>query len=152
MTTSAGSLALPPVSKRKPLLNAKLLIIAAVLALTVGFLLYNALGTSMKYFSTVGELQSASRDLAGQQLRVGGDVQPGSIQRDGFGGALRFVLTDGTASIPVTYTGTVPDIFSDQVQVVAEGKIGPDGTLTASSLLTKCPSRFTASNSSGAGS
>lgn len=152
MSTTAGTLTLPPVSKRNPWLNVKLLTVAAVLLLTVGFLVYNALGSSMKYFVTVGELQASGKDLTGQQLRVGGNVQPGSIQHDGFGGDLRFTLTDGSSTIPVVYSGTVPDIFSEQVEVVAEGKIGPDGTLVASQLLTKCPSRFTAAQSSGSGS
>jgi cytochrome c-type biogenesis protein CcmE len=153
MSSNAGALTLPPVgARRNPWRNPKLLVIAAVLLLTVGFLVYNALGSSMKYFVTVGELQSSGKDLTGQELRVGGNVAPGTIQHDGFGGELHFMLTDGTHVIPVTYSGTVPDIFSEQVEVVAEGKIGPDGTLVASQLLTKCPSRFTASDSASAGS
>jgi cytochrome c-type biogenesis protein CcmE len=153
MSSNAGTLTLPPVgARRNPWRNPKLLVIAAVLLLTVGFLVYNALGSSMKYFVTVGELQASGKDLTGQELRVGGNVEAGTIQHDGFGGDLHFMLTDGTHAIPVTYSGTVPDIFSEQVEVVAEGKIGPDGTLVASQLLTKCPSRFTASDSANAGS
>jgi len=150
MSSEAGTLILPPVSKRNPWLNAKLLVVAGVLLLTVGFLVYNALGSSMQYFVTVSELRASPADLGGKTIRVGGHVQAGSIERDGFGGTLRFTMTDGASTLPVTYGGTVPDIFSDQVEVVAEGTIGPDGSMTASNLLTKCPSRFTtADNGSG---
>ena len=153
MISNAGKLALPPVGAcRNPWRNTKLLVVAAVLLLTVGFLVYNALGSSMKYFVTVSELRTSNRDLTGQELRVGGNVQAGTIQHDGFGGQLRFMLTDGTSTLPVSYSGTVPDIFSEKVEVVAEGKIGPDGTLVASQLLTKCPSRFSASDSASTGS
>jgi cytochrome c-type biogenesis protein CcmE len=103
----------------------------------------------MRYFVTVGELRASGQDLSGETIRVGGNVQPGSIERDGFGGELRFLMTDGTHTLPVVYNGTVPDIFSDQVEVVAEGQIGPDGTLVASNLLTKCPSRFEAADGTG---
>ena len=152
MSSTAGTLAMPPVQERRnPWRNPKLLIIAGVLLLTIGFLVYNALGSSMQYFVTVGELQSSGKNLTGQELRVGGNVQAGTIQHDGFGGQLHFMLTDGSHSLPVSYSGTVPDIFSEQVEVVAEGKIGPDGTLVASQLLTKCPSRFTAADSASAG-
>ena len=147
MSAEAGTLTLPAVTRRKTWLNAKLLVVAAVLVLTVGFLIYNALGTSIKYFVTVSELRSSSSNLQGQELRVGGNVAPGSIQRVNFGGELRFVMTDGTSTIPVQYSGTVPDIFSEQVEVVVQGTMQPDGTLVASQVLTKCPSRFTAANS-----
>ena len=149
MGSDAGTLVLPPVAKRNPWLNPKLLVVAGVLLVTVGFLVYNALGSSMQYFVTVGELKSSGADLTGETIRVGGHVQPGSIQREGFGGELRFVMTDGSSTLPVVYSGTVPDIFSEDVEVVAEGTVGPDGTLVASNLLTKCPSRFEESKSAG---
>ena len=148
---STETLSLPPMARRKPRLNAKLIVVAAVLAATVGFLVYNALGSSMAYFVTVSELQTSGKNLAGEQLRVGGNVEPGSISQDGFGGQLRFVMTDGTHTLPVVYDGSAPDIFAEDVEVVAEGTMGPDGTLVASNLLTKCPSKFEAADESQAG-
>ncbi|RIK44603.1 MAG: cytochrome C biogenesis protein CycJ [Chloroflexi bacterium] len=131
-------------TRRNPWRNGKLLIAGGVLLAAVAFLVFNAMGSSMAYFVTVGEMQASGKDLTGQQLRVGGHVEPGSIARSGFGDELRFSVTDGATTLPVVYNGTVPDIFKDDVEVVVEGTMRPDGTLEASSVLTKCPSKFEA--------
>jgi cytochrome c-type biogenesis protein CcmE len=114
----------------------------------VGFLVYNAMGSSMAYFQTVGELRASGKDVSGEQIRVGGNVLQGSVVQAASGDELRFTITDGTSTLPVVYDGVVPDIFSEHVEVVAEGRIGPDGTMVADKLLTKCPSRFEAAESS----
>jgi cytochrome c-type biogenesis protein CcmE len=131
-----------PVQRRNPWLNVKLLVAAGVMIAAVGFLVVNAMGSSMAYFHTVSELEASGRGLNGEQVRVGGDVLSGSIDRQPLSTELRFTITDGTSTMPVVYSGVVPDIFSEDVEVVAEGTIGPDGTLVATKLLTKCPSRF----------
>ena len=102
-----------------------------------------ALQTSTVYYLTVGELLDKGSSVYGQQLRVAGDVTPGSVQKEEAGLAIRFLVQDGTGQVPVYYRGgPVPDIFGEQVQVVVEGKYGPDGTFVASTLLAKCPSKF----------
>lgn len=144
MSTESGTMATAPIEarKRNPWLNPKLLIVAAVLLAAVGFLVFNAMGSSMAYFQTVGELKSSGQGLDGEQIRVGGGVEPGSIEERALSDELRFTITDGTNTLPVVYDGVVPDIFMEDVEVVAEGTIGPDGTMVATKLLTKCPSRF----------
>lgn len=138
---SAEAIVMAPVTTRKPWISARLLIVAGVILAAVSFLVYNAMDSSMAYFQTVGELRASERDLTGEPLRVGGNVVPGSISQE-LGAELRFTMTDGSATVPVVYDGVVPDIFSEDVEVVAEGKIGPDGVLVAETLLAKCPSRF----------
>lgn len=138
---SSEAIVVTPVQKRNPWLNPRLLIVAAVIIATVGFLVFNAMGSSMAYFQTVGELRASGKDITGEPLRVGGDVVSGSVEK-GLGTELRFTITDGVDTLPVAYDGVVPDIFSEDVEVVAEGRIGPDGVLAAETLLTKCPSRF----------
>jgi cytochrome c-type biogenesis protein CcmE len=144
MSTEPGTLTVAPIDarKRNPWLNPKLLIVGAVLLAAVGFLVFNALGSSMAYFQTVGELKASGKGLNGEQIRVGGGVEPGSIEERALSEELRFMITDGTNTLPVVYDGIVPDIFQEDVEVVAEGTIGPDGTMVATKLLTKCPSRF----------
>ncbi len=139
---TSGTLTIEPIKRRNPWLNAKLIVAASVLALVVGFLVFNAMGSSMAYYQTVGELRSAGRDVTGEQIRVGGDVVPGSVAHEELSDELRFTITDGANTLPVVYEGIVPDIFSEEVEVVAEGTIGPDGVMVANHLLTKCPSRF----------
>ena len=67
---------------------------------------------------------------------MGGLVEPGSIDR---GPELRvnFKVTDGNATIPVSYRGMLPDLFREGQGVVARGRIGSDGTFIADEVLAK---------------
>ena len=141
-----GSVASSPAEgKRAPWLNPKLIVVAVVIFAAIGYLIYNAVASSAaSYFVTVGELQAKAATMDGQHVQVGGDVKPGSIVKGNPGDPISFVLTDGTQTMPVQYSGVLPDIFSDQVQVVVEGTYHADGTFQADTLLTKCPSKFSA--------
>ncbi len=70
-------------------------------------------------------------------------VLPGSVRWDSAHEHLRFLVTDGTESVPVRYSGVVPDIFSAGRQVVVEGALEADGSLAATTLLAKCPTKYT---------
>jgi cytochrome c-type biogenesis protein CcmE len=121
----------------------KLLVAGGALALGLAYLVLTGLQTSTVYYLTVGELLAKGASLQGQQVRVAGDVTPGSVRKEEAGLAISFLVQDGSGQIPVYYRGgPVPDIFGDEVQVVVEGKYGPDGTFVASTLLAKCPSKF----------
>jgi cytochrome c-type biogenesis protein CcmE len=77
-------------------------------------------------------------------VKVGGRVVRGSIEREPGGRAVRFVMTDssGAHRYPVRYRGVIPDTFTDDVDVVVEGRLSRDGTFTATTLLAKCASRY----------
>jgi cytochrome c-type biogenesis protein CcmE len=111
---------------------------AAVVVACVGYLIYTASGGSAEYYITVSELQS---NVTTGYVRVAGVVQD-DVQRSDGGLHVTFTEKDGTASMPVDYTGTLPDIFKPGITVVAEGKLGSDGVFHAKTLLAKCPSRF----------
>ncbi|HEX9560606.1 MAG TPA: cytochrome c maturation protein CcmE [Candidatus Dormibacteraeota bacterium] len=111
----------------------------AVVAACVGYLVYSASGGSSEYYLTVSELRAHSP--ATGDVRVAGVVQD-DIQRSDGGLHVRFTEKDGTASMLVDYTGTVPDIFRPGITVVADGRLGADGVFHARALLAKCPSRF----------
>lgn len=135
----------PSGAKRAPWLNPKLIVVAVVIFAAIAYLIYNAVESSAaSYFVTVGELQAKAATMDGQHVQVGGDVQPGSIVKGNPGDPISFVLTDGTKTMPVSYSGVLPDIFSDKVQVVVEGTYHANGTFAATTLLTKCPSKFSA--------
>jgi cytochrome c-type biogenesis protein CcmE len=135
----------PPSPTRARFLNPKLIVVGVVIFAAIGYLIYNAFQSSAaSYFVTVGELQAQSATMDDQRVQVGGNVKTGTIVKGAPGQPISFVLTDGTHTIPVTYGGVLPDIFSDQVQVVVEGTYHANGTFQADNLLTKCPSRFTA--------
>ncbi len=111
---------------------------ALVVAGCVGYLIYAASGGSAEYYLTVTELRSHTGSGI---VRVAGVVQD-DVQKSDGGLRVMFTEKDGTASVPVDYTGTLPDIFKPGITVVAEGRLGNDGVFHARTLLAKCPSRF----------
>jgi cytochrome c-type biogenesis protein CcmE len=138
-----SSLERPPASPASPGRHLKLFVAGGAIALGIAYLIVTALQTSTVYYITVGELMARGPAAGSQQVRVAGDVVPGSVEKIDAGLALRFQVHDGSGQMPVYYKGgPVPDIFGEQVQVVVEGKVGPDGTFQASTLLAKCPSKF----------
>ncbi|TMC85574.1 MAG: cytochrome c maturation protein CcmE [Chloroflexi bacterium] len=111
---------------------------AVVVAACVGYLIYSASGGSSEYYLTVSQLRSQAP--AGD-VRVAGVVQ-NDVQKSDGGLHVTFTAKDGTASMPVEYTGTLPDIFQPGITVVVEGRLSGDGVFHARTLLAKCPSRF----------
>ena len=114
-------------------------LLGAVVAASAGYLIYSASGTGVAYYRTVAEVKAAP---GGQDVRVLGtveDVRHGASPLD-----VSFDAVDAGYSMPVIYHGQVPDIFRAGVQVVVTGTFGSDRVFHATTLLTKCPSRFTA--------
>ncbi len=76
---------------------------------------------------------------AGQNFRLGGLVQAGSVQKTVLDGhpAARFKVTDGHAAVEVTYVGILPDLFREGQGIVALGSLAKDGTFRASDVLAK---------------
>ena len=93
---------------------------------------------AVAYYKTPSEVHSS--DVMGRNLRVGGRVAAGSLIREG--SSVAFVVTDGERSVPVVYRGEVPDTLKEQTDVVAEGRLRPDGTLQATRVLAKCSSKY----------
>lgn len=121
------------------------ILLGAIVAACAGYLVYSATATGVAYYRTVAEVKAAP---GGSDVRVLGtvrDVQHTSPLD------VRFDAVDAGYSMPVVYHGQVPDIFRNGVQVVVEGRMGRDGAFHATTLLTKCPSRFTSGGSSQSG-
>ena len=74
--------------------------------------------------------------VAPSALRIGGLVKQGSVKNIKTGG-IRFVITDMTNELNVTYNGLVPSLFRDGQGIVAQGHIAADGTLIAQTILAK---------------
>jgi cytochrome c-type biogenesis protein CcmE len=72
----------------------------------------------------------------GTRVRVGGLVKEGSVRR-GESLAVRFEVTDGKSTVPVSYRGLLPDLFREGQGIVAEGALDPAGTFVADSVLAK---------------
>lgn len=126
-----------PARKRK----IRLVIALSAAVLLAVALVYTSFSASTEAKQPSQLLSSAS----GGSYELTGKVVPGSIKHEGE--QLDFAVADrddATKSIPVTYTGTVPDPFRDGREVIVTGKV-EDGTFVGEkdTLVTKCPSKFT---------
>jgi cytochrome c-type biogenesis protein CcmE len=110
-----------------------------VLALAVSLVLM-ALRDSIVFFYTPTEVAEKHLDT-GQRFRLGGLVENGSLKR-GEGTTVSFVVTDKRATLPVTYTGVLPDLFREGQGVVAEGMLTSEGVFHADSVLAKHDEKY----------
>jgi cytochrome c-type biogenesis protein CcmE len=113
-----------------------------VVALTAAVLLATALIYTS--FSASTEASQPSEIVPGRSYELTGKVVNGSIRHRGDELRFRIRDRDGTHSVPVAYTGVVPDPFRDGREVIVSGEL-KNGTFVAErdSLVTKCPSKFT---------
>ncbi len=112
----------------------------------VGLLVWLAMGgisESKTYYKTITELTQMGDQAQGRRLRVGGDVEPGSIIRNGK--EVRFVLHQEQRKLPVVYSGIdpLPDTFKDGAQALADGKL-QNGVFEATKIQAKCASKYEA--------
>ena len=123
----------------------KFLIGAGLVLAMAGYLMVSSASATGVYYLTPTELSAklaADTSFHDVGLKLGARVVPGSIRREAGGREYAFVVTDGAKSYPVIYRGIAPDTFTDGVDVVVEGRLGPDGTFHATTLLAKCASRY----------
>ena len=111
------------------------LVVGALVALGgAGALAFSTLGEKATYFYAPSDLKKGPSPTAA--IRLGGMVETGSIVRDG--ATVRFVVTDMAQTVPVTYTGILPDLFREGQGVIAEGRIDPaTGQFKAETILAK---------------
>lgn len=95
-----------------------------------------AMEDKLVFFYGPSELSAVDAE-EGRRIRVGGLVEDGSLERAGDGLTVRFRVTDTVASLPVRYSGMLPDLFAEGQGVVAEGRLGADGVFAADSILAK---------------
>jgi len=118
---------------------------AILVAGTVGFLMTSGIKETGVYFVTPSELASkieADPSFHDVGVKMGARVVHGTIERDVATQTITFEVTDGQQTYPVVYRGLAPDTFTDDVDVVVEGRLMTDGTFHATSLLAKCGSRY----------
>jgi cytochrome c-type biogenesis protein CcmE len=114
----------------------------AVIVTALGYLAYTGVRDSKSYYVTIKELDGMGNGAYSKRLRVAGNVQPGSIKRQGT--HLEFLLVEQNRTLPVVYSGSEapPDTFKDNAQALAEGKFGRDGVFHATNIQAKCASKY----------
>jgi cytochrome c-type biogenesis protein CcmE len=114
---------------------ALVVLVLAALGIAVALVL-NAFNSNLVFFFSPTQV-AAGEAPTNRAFRIGGLVEEGSIKREADGLTTRFVVTDTARTIPVTYTGILPDLFKEGKGVVAEGRLGADGLFTATQVLAK---------------
>jgi cytochrome c-type biogenesis protein CcmE len=112
------------------------IVVAGMLTLGVATaLVLSAISDSLVFFYSPTDI-AARKPPEGTRFRVGGLVQKESVRRDG-DGTVRFGVTDLTSTVQVAYKGILPDLFREGQGVIAEGRLGADGTFRAEEVLAK---------------
>ena len=120
-----------PRSKRLALLGGAVVLLVGAVALVL-----SAFQQNLVFFHTPTEV-AAGKAPVGKTFRIGGMVETGSVRREPDGVTVRFAITDTAKAIPVSYKGSLPDLFSEGKGAVVQGTLDPDGQFKASEVLAK---------------
>src|SRR6266852_6178332 len=120
----------------------KFVVLIAVVLGTLGWLALAGSGEAKSYYKTIAEVKQMGDQAGKKRLRVAGDIEKSSIERNG--AEVAFVLVAENQKLNVIYTGSepLPDTFRDGAQALAEGKMGPDGAFHAGKIQAKCASKY----------
>lgn len=113
-----------------------LVLIALGVLIAAALLAAWALRSQASYFYVPSDIL-ADPPEPDRGVRLGGMVEKGSLRTEPDGVTIAFVVGDGKARVPVRFAGIVPSLFVEGSGVVAEGKMGADGTFVAENLLAK---------------
>ena len=114
-----------------------IIVVAGVAVLGIALtLIFKAFNSNMVFFFSPSDVQ-AQKAPADRVFRLGGLVEEGSLQREDDGLTVHFKVTDNAETIPVIYTGILPDLFREGQGVVAQGKLDASGIFKASEVLAK---------------
>lgn len=117
------------------------------LGLAIALVMY-ALRSNIDLFYTPGEIlygkgEAHEKPEAGQRLRVGGMVMPGSVRRDPNTLAVSFKLYDARGVVSVSFEGILPDLFREGQGVVAQGVLAAGNQVIAKEVLAKHDEKYT---------
>lgn len=116
----------------------RLILVLGILAgvSVAGALALSAFRKNVTFYFVPSQL-AQSNIHPGQQFRLGGMVEKGSVSRAPGSMEVRFTVTDFKRQIPVVYSGVLPDLFREGAGVIALGEMRPDGTFQADQVLAK---------------
>lgn len=122
----------------------KFIIGGIIILIPVIFLAYLGFKNSLTYYYQVDQLLNKGSSVYDKNVRVSGRVQPG-IEVVQETSEIRFRIIDianQDNTIPVVYTGVIPDTFAEGKDVIIEGKYSGTGVFQATSIVTKCASKY----------
>lgn len=156
-----------PDQPRSRRIRIKFIIGSVLLLAAVVLMIISATQATAEFFMTVSEMQTADRELVGENLRVSGAVLGQSIVYDAETGSLHFTIADipteedqiaaqggleavlhqavldpDAARMDVVHYGPPPDMLKDEAQAILTGTLQADGSFLAEEILLKCPSKY----------
>ena len=111
------------------------LVFLLLIATVVIFLIFKSLEENVVYFFSPSEIYNKHNISFNKKIRIGGLVKEGSINKDQT--SIRFIITDLKKEIIVSYSGLVPNLFSEGKGVIAEGKLKDKKYFVADKILAK---------------
>jgi len=121
----------------------KIAVAGLILASAVGYLAYAGMDKGWVYTLSVDHfLQKPAAEQQRTRVRLCGTVEPTDFQAVKGRLGAKFVLKGETATIPVSYTGIVPEMFKAGAEVLVEGKRDASGVFQSDVMLTKCASKY----------
>ncbi len=118
------------------------LVIAILAGVSIaGALALSAFRRNVTFFFDPTQV-AAGQVPVGERFRLGGMVTEGSLRRAPGSLEVRFVVTDYSHDVPVSYTGVLPDLFREGAGVVAHGRLAPNGTFVADEVLAKHDEKY----------
>ena len=114
-------------------------VVAPILAAAVGLSLW-ASRSAIVFFYGPSEAR-AQHVPAGQTVRIGGLVQPGSVIKDS-DGQVRFAIADKASAVQASFRGELPDLFREGQGVVAQGEFDSQGVFEAKTVLAKHDEKY----------
>ena len=118
------------VKKRAALLTA--ILFSSLIAI---FIILKTLSSNILYFKSPTDIKNSQDNSINKKIRVGGMVKKNSLIISG--AEIKFTITDFKNEIIVSYSGTVPNLFSEEKGVVAEGKLQDKKYFIADRILAK---------------
>ena len=120
----------------------KLVVGLVVIGGGVGYFTYQAMRSSWAYYYSVDDFSAAGAATQEHSFRLAGRVKTGTVVRDLQNLTLHFTLAGARAELPVLYKGVTPDNFTENREVVVEGRLAPTGVFQADTLMTRCESKY----------
>lgn len=114
-----------------------IIVSVALIAGALGYLALGNFGDNLVYFFTPSEVVAFPPDRYDKKVRVGGMVVKGSIKSRADTVGMTFNLTDGAATIPVTFEGYPPDLFKEGQGAVVEGIWTPTKGFHSTMIMAK---------------
>lgn len=113
----------------------RIILLVVVILVSLGWVATRGVASNLIYYVTPSDLVQKGPGAAGERVRLGGYVLPGSVHE--VGSIVQFVVSDGANQMAVRATRGVPSLFREGRGVVVEGTYGSDGAFHADTVIVK---------------